>query len=124
MQRTGVVAAFLALAGMAHAAGPTTLRVTITDSSVQVAPLQVSTTSVVLRIANRSSRPRTLSVAGHSTPLIAPGRSAMLSVTSLKTREYLALSYAARHTRPLSGFFTVAVACGGGATATVDVKMM
>jgi hypothetical protein len=76
----GVLATIAGAGAADAAAGSTTVAVTMTASKLVVSPLRVPGGTVVFKIVNRATVARTFSVAGKTAPMIAPGKSATLTV--------------------------------------------
>jgi uncharacterized cupredoxin-like copper-binding protein len=104
-------------------AASSTVTVTITSSSILLAPMQVPAGTVVFKIANKGKIPRNFKIAGKSTPTIAVGKSATLRVALPKSGTYLYLSFGKGHTAGRSGVLTVVDTCTNPASASVTVQM-
>ena len=92
-------------------AAPTTVSVTLRNSTIVVAPALVPTGPVVFKIVNRSSKPRDFRIGGKKTPQVAAGRSAALAVTLAGGGSRTFSSVGARRSARLTGLLDVFEPC-------------
>ncbi len=97
-----------------------TVVVTLTNSTMTLAPIAVPTGTVVFRIVNKGTVARDFRIGGRKTPKIAAGKSATLQVAFTTNGLHPSLSVGQGHVVQLAG--TLDVFALGGSTAGLPLR--